>query len=53
LVLEFPPGAGVPMHHHGGNGYITMLDGELMLTANGVTTTYHAGDSFVEYPDGH
>ncbi len=53
LVLEFPPGAGVPMHHHGGNGYITMLDGELMLTANGVTTTYRAGDSFVEYPDGH
>lgn len=53
LVLEFPIGAGVPMHHHGGNGYITMLDGELMLTANGVTTTYRAGDSFVEYPDGH
>ncbi|HEU4793965.1 MAG TPA: hypothetical protein VFS96_09940, partial [Nitrolancea sp.] len=23
LVLEFPPGAGVPLHHHGGNGYIT------------------------------
>jgi quercetin dioxygenase-like cupin family protein len=41
------------MHHLGGNGYITMLDGELMLTANGVTTTYRAGDSFVEYPDGH
>lgn len=53
LVLEFPPGAGVPMHHHGGNGYITMLDGELMLIANGVTTTYRGGDSFVEYPDGH
>ncbi len=53
LVLEFPPGAGVPMHHHGGNGYITMLAGELMLTANGVTTTYRAGDSFVEYPDVH
>lgn len=53
LVLEFPPGAGVPLHHHGGNGYITMLDGELTLTANGVTTIYHAGDSFVEYPDGH
>ncbi len=53
LVLEFPPGAGVPLHHHGGNGYITMLDGELTLTANGVTTIYRAGDSFVEYPDGH
>src|SRR5919199_1000226 len=53
LVLEFAPGAGVPRHHHGGNGYITMLEGELMLSANGETTTYRAGDSFVEYSNGH
>lgn len=53
LVLEFQPGAAVPRHHHGGIGYITMLEGELMLTANGVTTSYRAGDSFVEYPEGH
>lgn len=53
LVLEFAPGAGVPMHHHGGNGYITMLEGELMLTADDKTTSYRAGDSFVEYPSGH
>lgn len=48
LVLEFQPNAAVPLHRHGGSGYISILQGELTLIANGVETTYSAGDDFVE-----
>jgi quercetin dioxygenase-like cupin family protein len=52
LVLEFQPNAAVPLHHHGGSGYISILEGELVLIADGVETVYVAGDDFVETPDG-
>lgn len=48
MVLEFQPNAAVPLHRHGGSGYISILQGELTLIANGVETTYSAGDDFVE-----
>jgi quercetin dioxygenase-like cupin family protein len=52
LVLEFQPNAAVPLHRHGGSGYISILEGELMLIADGVETIYRAGDDFVETPAG-
>ena len=51
-VLEFPPGAGVPTHTHGGQAFITMLEGALTLRGDDGETTYRAGDTVVEEP-GH
>lgn len=50
-MLRFTPGAAAPLHHHGGPGYITILEGELTLYENGEESVYTAGDSFVETPD--
>lgn len=52
LVLHFAPGAVAALHRHGGPGYITMLEGELTLIADGERHAYRAGDSFVEVPEG-
>lgn len=52
MVLEFPPNAAVALHRHGGSGYISILEGQLTLFANGVETVYSAGDDFVEVPTG-
>lgn len=52
LVLEFQPNAAVPLHRHGGSGYISILEGELTLIADGVETVYRAGGDFVETPNG-
>lgn len=50
-MLRFVPGAAAPLHQHGGPGYITILEGEVVLYENGEEHVYSGGDSFVETPD--
>lgn len=52
-MLRFPPGAEAPLHHHGGPGYITILQGELTLFEDGQERIYSAGDSLIETTDRH
>ena len=52
MVLEFQPNAAVPLHRHGGAGYISIIEGNLTLIADGVEASYGAGDNFVETPAG-
>jgi quercetin dioxygenase-like cupin family protein len=51
-VLDFAPGAQTLKHQHGGPGVITVLQGQVILSTDGVEKTYNAGDSFSELP-GH
>jgi len=51
LLLDFVPGAVAPLHEHGGPGYITMLQGELTLVADGDERVYREGNSFIEVSD--
>jgi quercetin dioxygenase-like cupin family protein len=50
-MLLFVPGAGAPLHYHGGPGYITVLQGELTLYEDGVQNVYQAGQSLIETTD--
>jgi quercetin dioxygenase-like cupin family protein len=53
LVLEFAPGAWTPFHSHGGEGIVTVLEGELThRPEDGEEATYGPGESFLETP-GH
>ncbi len=47
-VVDFPPGTGIGLHFHGGNQYVTVIEGEITLQMNGVTRIYKAGESWVE-----
>jgi quercetin dioxygenase-like cupin family protein len=49
-VLEFQPGAGIPLHHHGGPTLALVLDGEITLRQDGEDVTYTAGQSWTEMP---
>jgi len=49
-VFDFAPGAQTPKQQRGGPGVITVLQGQVALDADGVETTYNAGDSFTELP---
>jgi quercetin dioxygenase-like cupin family protein len=51
-VLDFAPGSETPKHQHGGPGVVTVLRGSIVMSMDGVETTYGAGQSFVEMP-GH
>lgn len=49
LIVDFPPGARVGRHVHGGPGYITMLDGALTMTIGAdPPRAYGPNESFVE-----
>ena len=50
-VLDFAPGAATPFHTHPGPVSVTVVDGELTFTLNGVERVYRAGESFVEPPE--
>ena len=53
LVLDFAPGAWTPFHSHGGQGIVTVLDGELIhRPEGGAERRLVAGESFLEIP-GH
>ncbi len=47
-VIEFPPGAGVPLHTHGGPVLDLVLDGAVTVREDGVETVHEAGESFTE-----
>lgn len=51
LVLDFEAGAWTPMHSHGGEGVVLVLDGEMTVEdRQGTRTTYAAGDTWMERP---
>ncbi|MDQ6695070.1 MAG: cupin domain-containing protein [Chloroflexota bacterium] len=52
FVLDFAPGAGIPLHIHGGPVALMALDGTLSLEENGTERALHTGDTFLE-PVGH
>lgn len=53
LVMDFAPGSWTPLHTHGGQGYVTVLEGEMIVREeDGTETTYTAGESWREHP-GH
>jgi quercetin dioxygenase-like cupin family protein len=49
-VLDFAPGSQTLKHHHGGPGVITVIQGEVTLSSDGVEKTYQVGESFTELP---
>ena len=49
-VLDLAPGAGAPAHTHGGQVFITVLEGALTLSGDGGEQTYRAGETVVEEP---
>jgi quercetin dioxygenase-like cupin family protein len=53
LVLDFAPGAWTPLHSHGGQGIVTVLEGELVhRPEGGEERRLQPGESFLEMP-GH
>jgi quercetin dioxygenase-like cupin family protein len=50
IVLDFAPGAGVPTHAHGGQTFVTVLEGALALREDDGEQTYRAGQTVVEEP---
>lgn len=49
-VLDFAPGTQTARHQHGGPGLVTVLQGQITFSRDGLVKTYNAGDSFVEIP---
>lgn len=50
LVLGFPPGAWTPWHFHGGEGLVTVLEGEFTLELLGQEPqTYGPGEQWKEH----
>ncbi len=49
-TLAFAPGSQTLKHTHGGPGVITVIQGQITLSRDGVEMTYSAGDSFTETP---
>lgn len=48
LGLDFAPGAWTPLHYHGGDVLITVLEGEMTLRLDGEEFTYGEGESWIE-----
>jgi quercetin dioxygenase-like cupin family protein len=50
-IVDFPPGAAAPEHHHGGSVTVYVLAGTVRSQlAGGPLLDYHAGESFFEAP---
>ncbi len=50
VILDFPPGAGLPAHVHGGQVLATVLSGELTLKEQGTEKIMKTGESWTENP---
>lgn len=51
MVLEFAPDAWTPVHTHGGEAFVTVLEGHMrMRMENGEEANYAAGDQWLEVP---
>jgi quercetin dioxygenase-like cupin family protein len=49
-VLDFAPGSQTPRQRYGGPGVVTVIQGLLTMSIDGLVTTYKTGDSFTEAP---
>jgi quercetin dioxygenase-like cupin family protein len=52
VILDFPPGTGIPLHVHGGPVLAQVLEGAMTLHDQGTATTYKQGEMWTEVP-GH
>lgn len=50
IIMEFPQGASVPKHVHGGYVLVTVLNGEMTLKEKGSERIVRAGESWTENP---
>ncbi len=50
MILDFAPGAGMPMHKHGGHVLVVLLSGEMTLREKGTERIMKPGDSWTENP---
>jgi len=50
IILDFPSGAGVPKHVHGGHVLVTVLSGEITLKEKGAEIIKKTGESWTEKP---
>jgi quercetin dioxygenase-like cupin family protein len=48
--MDFPSGAGVPRHIHGGSALVTVLSGEITLKEKGAEIVKKTGESWTEKP---
>ncbi len=48
IIMDFPSGAGVPRHFHGGNVLVTVLSGEITLKEKGAEIVKKTGESWTE-----
>jgi quercetin dioxygenase-like cupin family protein len=49
-IMDFPPGAGVARHFHGGHVQVTVLSGEMTLKEKGAERVVKSGESWTENP---
>ena len=50
VIIDFPQGAGMPKHMHGGYVLVTVLHGEMTLKDKGGERIIKAGNSWTENP---
>ncbi len=50
IILDFPSGARIPKHFHGGSALATVLSGEITLMEKGAQITKKPGESWTEKP---
>jgi len=50
IILDFPAGAGMANHKHGGNVLVTVLNGEITLREKGGERVVKTGESWTEKP---
>ncbi|HEY6873073.1 MAG TPA: cupin domain-containing protein [Geobacteraceae bacterium] len=50
IIFDFAPGAGVPLHRHGGQVLVQVLSGEITVREKGIERVMKAGDSWTESP---
>jgi quercetin dioxygenase-like cupin family protein len=50
IIMDFPQGAGVPKHVHGGYVLVTVLNGEMTLKEKDRERIIRAGESWTENP---
>jgi len=53
LIIDFPQGAGMPTHMHGGYVVVTVLNGEITLKDKGGERIVKTGETWTENPGDH
>jgi LPXTG-motif cell wall-anchored protein len=52
LVLDFVPGVWTPPHAYGGQGFVTVAEGEITVRERGAERKVKAGETWVQSPGG-